>query len=68
MGGFSFAPRRRARGTWWQLVLAVFRILQKIFTVHLTDTQQVEVDLFPIQEVTVNLISTESIDIEVENC
>lgn len=68
MGSFSFAPRRRSRSTWWQIILGFVLILKKIFTVHVTDTQAVTVDVTLTQAVTVNLTNTEALDVEMESC
>ena len=68
MGGFTFAPRRRSYGTFWQILFpAIFGILKKIFKIDMIDTNIVTIDMIETSTVTINMINTETREIEMEN-
>lgn len=69
MGGFTFAPRRRAYGTFWQIAIGViFRVLKKIFKINLIDTNIVTVDMITTSTQTINMINTDIVELEMESC
>ncbi len=59
MGGFTFAPRRRAYGTFWQILFpAIFRLLKRIFTINVVDTQTITIDMINTETKTIEMEGT----------